>query len=112
MLENLRPDNVIEIVGFGKTAMKEFIGMNVPEEQKVHVEKVVHDIQPLAAMSSLPFYCSQLCKLLQDPSLFIGSEFRTLTRLVSHLVLVSSQIVISTMIFRKEIQTATLNKQT
>nr|XP_012564114.2 NACHT, LRR and PYD domains-containing protein 3-like [Hydra vulgaris] len=77
----------IQIMGFNKDGVENYIENHVIEEKKEVVKATLKESPIAKVMASVPFYLSSMCKIISDSSKIYTNSFLTMTELYANIFL-------------------------
>ncbi|XP_047131510.1 uncharacterized protein LOC105846051 isoform X2 [Hydra vulgaris] len=77
----------IQIMGFNKNGINNYVENNVTEEKKEVVKTILNDSPIAKVMASVPFYLSSMCKIISDSNIIYKNSFLTMTDLYANIFL-------------------------
>ncbi|XP_065681350.1 NACHT, LRR and PYD domains-containing protein 3-like [Hydra vulgaris] len=79
--------SIIQIMGFNKNGINNYVKNNVKEEKKEVVKATLKESPIAKAMASVPFYLSCMCKIISDSNNIYAKSFLTMTDLYASIFL-------------------------
>ncbi|XP_065643594.1 NACHT, LRR and PYD domains-containing protein 12-like isoform X2 [Hydra vulgaris] len=77
----------IQIMGFNKNGINNYVETHVREEKKEVVKAILKESPIAKVMASVPFYLSSMCKIISDSNKIYTTSFLTMTDLYANIFL-------------------------
>ena len=80
-VKELKEKLYIQVMGFNKEGINDYLDKNAIKDHKIKVEKVLQSSYIAKAMASVPFYLAAMCAIITAPSYTGSYSFNSMTEL-------------------------------
>ena len=85
-LESMNYDRVFDVLGFTTNKVMDFVGCNVEVSRQALVKHTLQSNTVLLSVSSIPFYCRAICRVLEQDASSEDTSLTTYTRITAYII--------------------------
>ena len=85
-LESMDYDRVFDVLGFTTNKVMDFVACNVEASRQALVKHTLQSNTVLLSVSSIPFYCRAICRVLEQDASSEDTSLTTYTRITAYII--------------------------
>ena len=85
-LESMNYDRVFDVLGFTTNKVMDFVRCNVETSRQALVKHTLQSNTVLLSVSSIPFYCRAICRVLEQDASSEDTSLTTYTRITAYII--------------------------